>query len=61
MNQILALLVALVLLSACGQRGPLYFRDSPPPGVRPEKPAPVKPTPYPAESAEPTQPDKAEK
>lgn len=59
MNRILALLVALVLLCACGQRGPLYLRDSPPPGVRPEKPAPVKPTPYPAESAEPAEPGKA--
>ena len=53
MLRISVLLVALVLLSACGQRGPLYFRDSPPPGVKPEKPAPVKPMPYPAE------PDKA--
>lgn len=58
MYRFLALLAALILLSACGQRGPLYFRDSPPPGVKPEKPAPVKPTPYPAESDEPTQPVK---
>jgi predicted small lipoprotein YifL len=58
MHRILALLAVLVLLCACGQRGPLYFRDSPPPGVKPEKPAAVKPTPYPAESDEPTLPGK---
>ena len=43
-----ALLLALALLAAgCGQRGPLYYRDNPPPGVRPAKPEPYKPTPYP--------------
>ncbi|MBI3375981.1 MAG: lipoprotein [Betaproteobacteria bacterium] len=51
----LALLAVLVMLSSCGQKGALYFRDSPPPGVRPERPIPEKPTPYPSE---PTQPGK---
>ena len=58
MFRISVLLIALVLLSSCGQRGPLYFRDSPPPGAKPEKPAPVKPTPYPAEPVEPVEPAK---
>jgi predicted small lipoprotein YifL len=43
-----ALAVSLLLLaSACGQRGPLYLRDSPPPGVKPPKPEAYKPVPYP--------------
>jgi predicted small lipoprotein YifL len=30
------LLAALMLAAAaCGQRGPLYLRDKPPPGVKP--------------------------
>lgn len=53
-----AVLAALLLLCACGQRGPLYFRDSPPPGIKPERPAAVKPTPYPADSADPDKPEK---
>jgi predicted small lipoprotein YifL len=41
---------ALALAAAgCGQKGPLYLRDSPPPGVKPPKPAPVKPVPYPVD------------
>ena len=40
---------ALVLVVAgCGQKGPLYLRDSPPPGVKPLKPKPVEPVPYPS-------------
>ena len=31
----------------CGQKGPLYLRDNPPPGVKPAKPPSVKPVPYP--------------
>ena len=39
---------ALALAAAgCGQKGPLYLRDNPPPGVTPAKPAPAKPVPYP--------------
>jgi predicted small lipoprotein YifL len=37
------------LLAACGQKGPLYLRDSPPPGVRPAKPKAYEPLPYPRE------------
>lgn len=39
---------ALALAAAgCGQKGPLYLRESPPPGVKPAKPPAVKPVPYP--------------
>ena len=42
------LLAALTLAAAaCGQRGPLYLRDNPPPGVIPPPPEPYKPVPYP--------------
>jgi predicted small lipoprotein YifL len=43
------LLCAGIALAAagCGQKGPLYLRDNPPPGIKPAKPAPVKPLPYP--------------
>ncbi len=52
--------VAAVLLAAmlaalgagCGQKGPLYLRDSPPPGVKPPKPEPYQPVPYPKEAGE---------
>jgi predicted small lipoprotein YifL len=48
--------IALVLLvtlpiCACGQRGPLYLRGEPPPGVKPERPAPYKPVPYPPDDS----------
>jgi predicted small lipoprotein YifL len=42
-----ALAAAGALTGGCGQKGPLYLRDNPPPGVKPAKPAPVKPVPYP--------------
>jgi predicted small lipoprotein YifL len=46
--RLLALAVVLTLLAAgCGQKGPLYLSDSPPPGVKPLKPAAPKPVPYP--------------
>ena len=43
--------VSVALLAAgCGQRGPLYLRDSPPAGVTaPEKGERYKPVPYPRE------------
>jgi len=46
------LLCAAIALAAsgCGQKGPLYLRDNPPPGIKPAKPAPVKPLPYPDDS-----------
>jgi len=33
--------------SGCGQKGPLYLRDKPPPGVKAAKPPAPKPVPYP--------------
>jgi len=44
-----ALLAALLLSLAagCGRKGNLYLRDKPPAGVKPEKPEPYKPVPYP--------------
>lgn len=49
---VLALLVALSC--GCGQRGPLYLRDEPPPGVKPERRDTYKPVPYPRAPAEET-------
>ena len=45
MSAVFALLVA-----GCGQRGDLYFRDNPPPGVKPQKAEPYKPVPYPKDT-----------
>lgn len=45
---LLAAVLGLALAAAgCGQRGPLYLRDSPPPGMKPPKPEPYRPVPYP--------------
>ena len=41
-----------LLIVGCGQKGPLYLRESPPPGVKPAKPKPYQPVPYPAEPGE---------
>jgi predicted small lipoprotein YifL len=42
------LAAAFALLAAgCGQKGPLYLRDNPPPGVKPPKPKPLEALPYP--------------
>ena len=49
-----AFLVMLVLLlcAGCGQKGPLYLRDKPPANVKPPRPEPFKPVPYPNEADE---------
>jgi predicted small lipoprotein YifL len=53
--RLLVLLAAMALAAgACGQRGPLYLRDKPPPGVKPEKRDPYKPVPYPPPSPDET-------
>lgn len=45
--------VALALAAAgCGQKGALYLRDKPPPGVKLEKPERAKPVPYPSDETE---------
>ena len=47
------LAVSLLLLAAgCGQKGPLYLRDNPPPGVKLPRPEAYKPLPYPKEAGE---------
>ncbi len=52
-NLALVLLVAGVALAAgCGKKGPLYLRESPPPGIKPAKPKPSQPVPYPPELTE---------
>lgn len=49
----LVLLVsALAFAAGCGKKGPLYLRESPPPGIKPAKPAPQPPVPYPPELSE---------
>jgi predicted small lipoprotein YifL len=45
-------LAALAMLAGCGQKGPLYLRDSPPPGVKPAKPKAYEPVPYPEQNEE---------
>jgi predicted small lipoprotein YifL len=45
------LIVALALAAGCGKKGPLYLRESPPPGIKPPKP-PYEPVPYPPELSE---------
>ena len=57
MRFVLVLLAAL-LAAGCGQKGPLYYRDSPPPGVKPPRPEPYKPVPYPKEAGEDEDADK---
>ncbi|HZO00687.1 MAG TPA: lipoprotein [Burkholderiales bacterium] len=52
MRSILALAASALLASGCGQKGPLYLRDSPPPGIKPAKSKPYEPVPYPRELTE---------
>ena len=50
--------IFLALAAGCGQKGSLYLRDAPPPGVRPAKAEPYKPVPYPNEPRDEPEPDK---
>jgi predicted small lipoprotein YifL len=36
--------------AGCGQRGPLFLRDNPPPGYKPPKTDTYKPVPYPKDT-----------
>jgi predicted small lipoprotein YifL len=58
MRLLSAAAVILFASAGCGQKGPLYLRDAPPPGVKPAKPEAVKPAPYPKD---PERGDAAEK
>jgi predicted small lipoprotein YifL len=44
--------VVLLLAAGCGTKGPLYFRENPPSNVKPPRPEPFKPQPYPNQSGE---------
>ena len=60
----LLLLVAAMALAAaaCGQRGPLYLRDSPPPGMKPPQSRDTyKPVPYPESLKDPQQEERQAK
>lgn len=48
----LVIVLVCLLAAGCGQKGPLYFRDSPPAGVKPPKPEPYTPVPYPKDAGE---------
>jgi len=50
MRSLALVALAVLLAAACGQRGPLYLRDKPPPGVNPPKAEPYQPVPYPADT-----------
>jgi predicted small lipoprotein YifL len=52
MRFLLIVAVCAVTLAGCGKKGPLYLRESPPPGVRPPKPEPYIPVPYPSSVTE---------
>ncbi|HET9735905.1 MAG TPA: lipoprotein [Burkholderiales bacterium] len=47
-------LAVLMLAAGCGQKGPLYLRDKPPPGVKPQKSEIYRPAPYPADAEDDT-------
>jgi predicted small lipoprotein YifL len=61
MRSTVLLLLLAALASGCGQKGPLYFRESPPAGVKPPKPEPYKPVPYPKDAGEDDSADGAKK
>ena len=48
----LGVAVCALLAAGCGQKGALYLRDKPPPGVKPPKPKPYEPVPYPPDPRE---------
>jgi predicted small lipoprotein YifL len=50
MRFLLLTCVLALLASGCGQRGPLYLRDNPPPGIKPPKVETYKPVPYPKDA-----------
>jgi predicted small lipoprotein YifL len=61
MRATILVMLFLLLAAGCGQRGPLYLRDNPPSNVKPPKPEPYKPLPYPKEGSEDEAADAAKK
>ena len=55
MRALAVIIAVLVLAAGCGQKGPLYLRDKPPPGVKPKKSDTYKPEPYPADTDDATE------
>ena len=49
LGRLFLLAILLLGLAGCGKKGPLYLRESPPPGVKPPKQKPYEPVPYPRE------------
>ena len=47
MRFLLLLGIAVLLSAGCGQKGPLYLSDNPPPGSQPSATKAYKPVPYP--------------
>jgi predicted small lipoprotein YifL len=58
MRLLLIGLASAFVVAACGQKGPLYLRDSPPPGIKPAKADTYKPVPYPKDTEGSREPDK---
>jgi predicted small lipoprotein YifL len=52
MRFLLVFAACALLAAGCGQKGALYLRDKPPPGVKPPKPKPYEPVPYPPDPRE---------
>jgi len=52
MRAALVLLLITASTFGCGQRGDLYLRDNPPPGIKPPKPEAHTPVPYPQPAGE---------
>ncbi|MDH4188888.1 MAG: lipoprotein [Betaproteobacteria bacterium] len=50
MRGVLVVLTIVMMVAACGQKGPLYLRDQPPAGVKPQKKDSYQPKPYPEEA-----------
>ncbi|MBV8031785.1 MAG: lipoprotein [Betaproteobacteria bacterium] len=50
MRRFLFVLGLLAAASGCGQKGPLYYRDNPPPGIKPTRTDVYKPVPYPKDA-----------
>ena len=50
MRTLILLAVLAAVAAGCGQKGELYLRDNPPPGIKPPKPEPYKPVPYPKDT-----------